>query len=64
MMTKEEIQEIINQWPKERCVVVSEEKLQQEENQLQEYKLDEENEEEDPLKDLDVTGSHTPLIPT
>ena len=52
IMTKEEIQDI-NQWPKEWCITVSEENIQQQYAQSQEYNSDEENEEEDPLEDLD-----------
>ena len=63
MMTKEEIQEIINQWLKEWCVPVPEEKLRQEENQLQEDNSYEENEEEDSLEDFDSAESQTPSIP-
>ena len=64
MMTKEEIEEIINEWLKEWCVPVPKEQLRQEENQVQEDNSDVENKEEDPLEDLDSTESHTPSIPT
>ena len=49
-MTKEEIEEIINEWLKEWCVLVPEDQLRQEENQVQEDNSDEENKEKDPRR--------------
>ena len=64
IMTKEEIQEIINEWSKEWCVLVREDQLRQEENQVQEDESDEANKEEDPPDDLESAESYSPSIPT
>ena len=63
-MTKEEVEEIINEWPKEWCVPVSEDQLRQEEEELKEENLDKGNEEEDPSEDVDSAEIHSPSIPT
>ena len=61
-MTKEEEEEIVNDWSKEWRVPVPRDQLRQEEEQLQESNSDNAQEEEDPSKELYFTESHSPSI--
>ena len=58
-MTEEEVEEIINDWLKEWCVLVPEDQIQQEEEEQQQENLDAGKEEEYPPEDLDSVESHS-----
>ena len=64
IITKEELEEIINDWMKEGCVPVPEDKLRQEEERPQEENPDARKEEENLPKYLDSTESHSNSTPT